>query len=152
MDFDYSEKVQKLRAELEEFMDEHVYPNEKTYADQHASFEDRWSIPPIMEELKEKAKAGGALEPLPPRLDLGAGLTNLEYAPLCEIMGRSPIGPRSSTATPRTREHGGPGTLRDARAAGEVAQAAAGRRDPLVLLYDRARRRLLGRDEHTGQR
>jgi succinate dehydrogenase/fumarate reductase flavoprotein subunit len=55
VNFDYSEKVQDLRAELERFMDEHVYPNEKTYEEQHAAFEDRWSIPPIMEELKEKA-------------------------------------------------------------------------------------------------
>ncbi|MDQ3892811.1 MAG: acyl-CoA dehydrogenase, partial [Actinomycetota bacterium] len=59
MNFDYSEKVQNLRAELERFMDEHVYPNEKTYEEQLQAFEDRWSIPPIMEELKEKAKAEG---------------------------------------------------------------------------------------------
>jgi acyl-CoA dehydrogenase len=51
MNFDYSEKVQRLREELMQFMDEHVYPNEKTYADQHAAFEDRWSIPPILEEI-----------------------------------------------------------------------------------------------------
>jgi acyl-CoA dehydrogenase len=93
MNFDYSEKVQRLREELIQFMDEHVYPNEKTYADQHASFEDRWSIPPIMEELKEKAKAAGLWNLFLPDSDLGAGLTNLEYAPLCEIMGRSPIAP-----------------------------------------------------------
>jgi acyl-CoA dehydrogenase len=93
VNFDYSEKVQKLRAELEEFMDEHVYPNEKTYEEQHAAFENRWSIPPIMEELKEKAKAEGLWNLFLPDSDLGAGLTNLEYAPLCEIMGRSPIAP-----------------------------------------------------------
>ena len=93
MNFDYSEKVQKLRAELEEFMDEHVYPNEKTYEEQHAAFEDRWSIPPIIEELKEKAKTEGLWNLFLPDSDLGAGLTNLEYAPLCEIMGRSPIAP-----------------------------------------------------------
>ncbi len=93
MDFDYSEKVQRLREELMRFMDEHVYPNEKTYAQQHASFEDRWSIPPIIEELKEKAKAAGLWNLFLPDSELGAGLTNLEYAPLCEIMGRSPIAP-----------------------------------------------------------
>jgi acyl-CoA dehydrogenase len=93
MNFDYSEKVQQLREELMRFMDEHVYPNEKTYAEQHASFEDRWSIPPIMEELKDKAKAAGLWNLFLPDSDLGAGLTNLEYAPLCEIMGRSPIAP-----------------------------------------------------------
>ncbi|MDP8973184.1 MAG: acyl-CoA dehydrogenase family protein [Actinomycetota bacterium] len=93
MNFDYSEKVQRLREELMRFMDEHVYPNEKTYAEQHASFEDRWSIPPIMEDLKEKAKAARLWNLFLPDSDLGAGLTNLEYAPLCEIMGRSPIAP-----------------------------------------------------------
>ena len=93
MDFDYSEKVQKLRAELNEFMEEHVYPNEKTYQEQLAASEERWSIPPIMEELKEKAKAAGLWNLFLPDSDLGAGLTNLEYAPLCEIMGRSPIAP-----------------------------------------------------------
>ena len=93
MNFDYSEKVQSLRAELERFMDEHVYPNEKIYEEQLEAFEDRWSIPPIMEELKEKAKAEGLWNLFLPDSDLGAGLTNLEYAPLCEIMGRSPIAP-----------------------------------------------------------
>src|SRR5829696_5602460 len=93
MDFDYSEKVQKLRAELNEFMEEHVYPNEKAYQEQLTASEDRWSIPPVMEELKEKAKAAGLWNLFLPDADLGAGLTNLEYAPLCEIMGRSPIAP-----------------------------------------------------------
>ena len=93
MDFYYSEKVKKLRAELEEFMDEHVYPNERTYAEQLAAFEDRWSIPPIMEELKDRAKSAGLWNLFLPDSDLGAGLTNLEYAPLCEVMGRSPIAP-----------------------------------------------------------
>src|ERR671927_559797 len=93
MNFDYSEKVQRLRAELAEFMDEHVYPNEKTYQDQLNAAESRWTIPPIMEELKEKAKAAGLWNLFLPDSDLGAGLTNLEYAPLCETMGRSPIAP-----------------------------------------------------------
>src|SRR5215210_1044885 len=93
MDFDYSEKVQKLRAELNEFMEEHVYPNEKTYQEQLAASEERWSVPPIMEELKEKARAAGLWNLFLPDSDFGAGLTNLEYAPLCEIMGRSLIAP-----------------------------------------------------------
>src|SRR5829696_7176905 len=93
VNFDHSEKVQNLRAELERFMDEHVYPNEKIYEEQLQAFVDRWSIPPIMEELKERAKAEGLWNLFLPDSDLGAGLTNLEYAPLCEIMGRSPIAP-----------------------------------------------------------
>jgi acyl-CoA dehydrogenase len=93
MDFDYSEKVQQLREELMQFMDEHVYPHEKTYHEQLNAAESRWTVPPIMEELKEKAKAQDLWNLFLPDSELGAGLTNLEYAPLCEIMGRSPIAP-----------------------------------------------------------
>ena len=93
MDFDYPEKVQRLMARLEAFMDEFVYPNEKTYKEQHEAAEDRWTIPPIVEELKSEARAAGLWNLFLPDSELGAGLTNLEYAPLCEIMGRSPIAP-----------------------------------------------------------
>ncbi|MDQ3925084.1 MAG: acyl-CoA dehydrogenase [Actinomycetota bacterium] len=93
MNFDYSEKVQELREELMQFMNEHVYPNEKTFHEQLNAAESRWTVPPIMEELKEKAKAQDLWNLFLPDSDLGAGLTNLEYAPLCEIMGRSPIAP-----------------------------------------------------------
>src|ERR671927_929342 len=100
MNFDYSEKVQRLRAELAEFMDEHVYPNEKTYQDQLNAAESRWTVSPIMEELKEKARSAGLWNLFLPDSDLGAGLTNLEYAPLCEIMGRSPIAPEVFNCSP----------------------------------------------------
>jgi len=93
MNFDYSEKVQGLREELMGFMDEHIYPNEKTYHDQVETGEDRWSTPPIMEELKEKARSAGLWNMFLPDSEYGAGLSNLEYAPLCEIMGRSLIAP-----------------------------------------------------------
>ena len=93
MNFDYSEKVQELREELMQFMDEHVCPNEKTFHEQLNAAESRWTVPPIIEELKEKAKAQDLWNLFLPDSDLGAGLTNLEYAPLCEIMGRSPIAP-----------------------------------------------------------
>ena len=59
MDFDYSEKVQELRTGLEGFMDAFVYPNEKTYQEQLDAAGDRWTIPPIMEDLKKEAKAAG---------------------------------------------------------------------------------------------
>jgi len=100
MDFDYSEKVQKLRAELAEFMDKHIYPNEKTFYDQLNAAESRWTVPPVMEELKEKAKAEGLWNLFLPDSEFGAGLTNLEYAPLCEIMGRSPIAPEVFNCSP----------------------------------------------------
>lgn len=93
MNFDFSDKVKKLQQEVTEFMEEYVYPNEKTYYEQVDTAEDRWTIPPIIEELKEKAKARGLWNLFLPDSEYGAGLTNLEYAPLAEIMGRSPIGP-----------------------------------------------------------
>ncbi|MHA1537985.1 MAG: acyl-CoA dehydrogenase family protein [Alphaproteobacteria bacterium] len=94
MNFNYTEKVEKLRARLLAFMDEHVYPNEKVYAKQLDAQKDRWSAwPPILEELKAKAREADLWNLFLPESDLGAGLTNLEYAPLCEIMGRSEIAP-----------------------------------------------------------
>ena len=93
MDFEYSEKVQKLRAELTEFMDEYVYPNEKTYHEQLGELDNKWDTPRIMDEMKEKAKSAGLWNLFLPESDHGAGLSNLEYAPLCEIMGRSLIAP-----------------------------------------------------------
>lgn len=94
MNFSYSEKTVELQKRLTAFMDEFVYPNEKVYMEQLNAQEDRWAeIPPIMEELKVKAKEQGLWNLFLPDSELGAGLTNLEYAPLCEIMGRSLIGP-----------------------------------------------------------
>lgn len=93
MDFDYSPKVQDLQKRVSSFMDEYVYPNEETYYNQLNSQGDRWQIPPIMEELKSKAKAAGLWNLFLPESERGAGLKNLEYAPLCEIMGRSFIAP-----------------------------------------------------------
>ena len=75
-------------------MNEHVYPNEKTYLDQLNQGDSRWdSIPSIMSELTERAKKAGLWNLFLPESEYGAGLTNLEYAPLCELMGRSMIGP-----------------------------------------------------------
>jgi acyl-CoA dehydrogenase len=93
LNLDYSEKVRSLRAQLEAFMDELVYPNEKTYREQLEAAENRWTVPPIMEELKEEARGAGLWNLFLADPEYGAGLTNLEYAPLCEIMGRSPIAP-----------------------------------------------------------
>ncbi|PEL13247.1 acyl-CoA dehydrogenase [Bacillus sp. AFS017336] len=94
MDFLYSPKVQELQAKLTKFMEAYVYPNERIYEEQLNAQENRWSdVPPIMEELKQKAKQARLWNLFLPESDLGAGLTNLEYAPLCEIMGRSLIGP-----------------------------------------------------------
>lgn len=94
MDFSYSKKVKELQEKLSNFMEQHIYPNEHVYEQQLNEQKSRWSeVPPIMEELKEKAKAEGLWNLFLPESEYGAGLTNQEYAPLCEIMGRSPIGP-----------------------------------------------------------
>ena len=87
MDFEYSPKVKDLQARLNAFMDQHVYPNEKKFFEQVAEG-DRWQPTAIIEELKLKAKEAGLWNLFLPESSRGAGLTNLEYAPLCEIMGR----------------------------------------------------------------
>ncbi len=88
MDFDFSPKVQDLRKKVSQFMEDHVHPNEQTFEDQLNSGPDRWQVPPIIEELKEKAKGAGLWNLFLPESEYGYGLTNLEYAPLSEIMGR----------------------------------------------------------------
>ncbi len=92
MDFAYSDKVKDLSQRLAAFMNANIYPNEKTFREQ-VSAGDRWQPTAIVEELKKKARAEGLWNLFLPASKRGAGLTNLEYAPLCEIMGRSPIAP-----------------------------------------------------------
>src|SRR5580698_2251596 len=87
MTFEFSEKTKELQKRLQRFMDEHIYPNEQRF---HEEVErDRWKPTKIVEELKPKARAAGLWNLFLPNDERGAGLTNLEYAPLCEIMGRS---------------------------------------------------------------
>jgi len=91
MDFSFTSKVQDLQQRLQVFMDEHIYPNEQRY---HNEIErNRWTPPAVIEELKPKARAAGLWNLFLPDDAHGAGLTNLEYAPLAEIMGRSFIAP-----------------------------------------------------------
>ena len=90
MDFDFSPRVRDLQDRLTAFMDEHVYPNERRFAAEIATG-DRWQPTSIVEELKPKARAAGLWNLFLPDSERGAGLANLEYAPLCEIMGRSPM-------------------------------------------------------------
>ena len=92
MDFRYSAKTEKYLERLDAFMDEHVYPNEERFEAQHRAG-DRWQEPPLLEELKQKARAAGLWNLFLPESPHGAGLTNLEYAPLCEVMGRVPWAP-----------------------------------------------------------
>ena len=91
MDFAYSPKVQALRERVTAFMDTHVYPAEVIFEQQVAEG-DRWQPTAIMEDLKRRAKAEGLWNLFLPESQAGAGLSNLEYAPLAEIMGRSMLG------------------------------------------------------------
>ena len=93
MEFEYSKKTREHMEQLADFMTKHVYPNEQTFVDQLDAQPSRWQVPPIMEELKARARERGLWNLFLPESVHGAGLTNLEYAPLCEIMGRSPIAP-----------------------------------------------------------
>lgn len=92
MHFEYSDKVKALQKKLLAFMDEHIYPNENVYHEQIETG-DRWQPTAIIEELKPKARAAGLWNLFLPENPYGEGLSNLEYAPLCEIMGRSSMAP-----------------------------------------------------------
>jgi acyl-CoA dehydrogenase len=93
MNFEHSAKTKELRRRVEAFMDRHIYPAERVFAAQLAEQTDRWDIPQVLEELKNQAKAEGLWNLFLAHSPRGAGLTNLEYAPLCEVMGRSWIAP-----------------------------------------------------------
>jgi len=90
MNFDYTEKTKNNIEKLQAFMDEHIYPNEAIYHDLVHQSENPWVTPQLMHDLKTKAKEAGLWNLFLPSeyLPYGAGLTNLEYAPLCELMGR----------------------------------------------------------------
>src|SRR6266446_3175470 len=91
MDFEFSGKVKDLQGRVRAFLEEHVYPNERRF---HEEIErNRWSPTRVVEELKPKARAAGLWNLFLPNDEHGAGLTNLEYAPLCEKMGRSVMAP-----------------------------------------------------------
>ena len=90
--FEISERGRELQVRVQAFMDTHIYPNERKFY-QQIEEGDRWEPLTIIEELKEKARAEGLWNLFLPESEYGAGLTNYEYAPLCEIMGRSPLAP-----------------------------------------------------------
>ncbi len=90
-----SPRTEELAMGVTAFMEEHVYPAEPVFERQLEAAADRWNELPVMTELKAKAKAAGLWNLFLPKRHFPDALTNLEYAPLCEIMGRSPIGPES---------------------------------------------------------
>jgi acyl-CoA dehydrogenase len=91
VNFEFSDKVKGLQHRLQAFLDEHIYPNEQRFYDEIE--QNRWSPTRIIEELKPKARAAGLWNLFLPDSEHGAGLTNLEYAPACEMMGRSVMAP-----------------------------------------------------------
>ena len=93
MDFEHSKRTREYLEQLTDFMARHVYPAEQTFREQLDAGPTRWQVPPILEELKSKARERGLWNLFLPESEHGPGLTNLEYAPLCEVMGRSPIAP-----------------------------------------------------------
>jgi acyl-CoA dehydrogenase len=95
MDFEYSARTKQYLEQIRAFMDAHILPNETVYAEQVESASSRWTVPPVMEELKSRARAQGLWNLFLPESEYGPGLTNLEYAPLCELMGKSPIAPEA---------------------------------------------------------
>ncbi len=98
MDFAFSEKTKSLQAKLNAFMDEFIYPAEAKFDDELEENRRKgnvWVPTRVVEDLKTKARAQGLWNLFLPESEHGAGLTNLEYAPLCEIMGRSPIAPEA---------------------------------------------------------
>src|ERR1035437_2945512 len=92
MSFEPSRKIQELQQRLNAFMEAYIYPNEKRHVKEAESL-GPWKVFPLIEELKPKAREAGLWNLFLPDSPHGAGLTNLEYAPLCEIMGRWPLGP-----------------------------------------------------------
>ncbi|WP_181766168.1 acyl-CoA dehydrogenase family protein [Streptomyces albidus (ex Kaewkla and Franco 2022)] len=90
MDFAFDARTEELRRQLLSFMDEHVYPAEKVADEQRAELDSPWHTPPVIEELKKTARKHGLWNLFLPDRTYGAGLTNLQYAPLAEILGRSP--------------------------------------------------------------
>lgn len=100
MDFEYSPKVKELQKRVSKFIKDHVIPNEETFRQQ---FEEIGPDTPIMKEIQDKARGEGLWNLFLPDNEYGGGLNNLEYAPLCEIMGRTPMAPRAfNCAAPDT--------------------------------------------------
>ena len=90
MNFTYTKKVTDLIERLTNFMDKHIHPNDQAYRDHFKTTDNIWQQPPLMLDLKKKAQAEGLWNLFLPDSDHGAGLSNLEYAPLAEIMGHIP--------------------------------------------------------------
>lgn len=101
---DFSDRSKELQEKLKKFMDDFIYPNEDVYKQQQEAMgTERWQVPPILEELKKEARSQGLWNLFLPESEDVEPMSNLDYAPLCEIMGRSPIAPEATNcAAPDT--------------------------------------------------
>jgi len=146
--FEFSPKALELRERLLAFMEEYIYPNEATFRDELAAGP-RWQPPRILETLKAKAKAAGLWNLFLPDSEYGPGLSNLDYAPLCEIMGRSFLAPEvfncSAPDTGNMEVLVRYGTPEQKKA---VARTTSGWRNSVVLCHDRTRRSKFRRHQH----
>ena len=146
MDFEYSDKVKALQQRLSAFMDEYVYPNEKTFY-QQIEQGDRWQPTAIIEELKPKARAAGLWNLFLPENPFGEGLDESRIRAAVRNHGPFADGARSiQLLGAGHRQHGSAGALRQPRAKRALAEAAARRRNSLVLRDDRAGGCVVGRD------
>ncbi len=150
MNFEFSEKTKELQRRLQAFMGEHIYANEQRFQDEIER--DRWKPTRIIEGLKLKARAAGLWNLFLPNDESGAGLTNLEYAPLCEIMGRSVMAPEVfNCSAPDT------GNMEVLARYGTTEQKEKWLkpllewRNPFVLCDDGAGGGFFGCDEHSRQ-
>ena len=149
MNFEFSNNATDLQNRLQPFMDKHIYPSEQAYQDQIRQG-DRWKIPPLMEELKVKARAADLWNLFLPDSEYGAGLTNLEYASLCEIMGRSAMAPEVFNCSPPDT-----GNMEVLVRYGTEEQKQRwlkpllNGRDSILLLHDRAGCGVVRRYEHS---
>ena len=96
---DFSPRSKELQEKLQKFMDEEIYPNEKLFKEQLDEGGNRWKVVPVMEELKVKARERGLWNMFLPESDEVEPMSNLDYAPLCEIMGRSTIAPEATNCS-----------------------------------------------------
>ena len=145
MDFEYSDRSKELLEKLNKFMDEVIYPAEPVYEEQMEKAKDRWQLPAVLEECKAEAKKRGLWNMfLPADRDTRRHARHdgpLQPRICADLRSAGPLGDRlrgGQLLGARHRQHGSVRPLRLGRAQGEVAEAAAQRRDPLVLRHDRA--------------
>ncbi len=149
LDFEYSDKTKLLMSKLQDFMDAHIYPNEVAYYRHHQAQADRWQTPPMMEELKRKAREAGLWNLFLPESERGAGLREPRVRPALRDHGARGLRAGGlQLRGARHRQHGGDRALRHGGPQEGMARAAARGTHPLRLRHDRAGRGFVRRHQH----